>query len=1299
MIDGNKSKQRNWMKPHEDEEESTDYLDIWRENPAYKDIAGTFTITKLISLIAIVIFIANSTLILNSDLYISVGSVVILLIFFLIAFHNDLYSLEQGFKYKFRKFAEIKPFDNFRFYMLEEDPATLLIMNKKDMVTVAIRIFKVEVLAANIKPTINQFLYALDESKIPYTYQVVQKPIIKLNDDETHQKEEISHFENPKTNTMDTYQTQIYFSVYYAEKGTLSSRKLNNLLGTIILYSKDLKSNFSANFHHMKISLLKRKNIKNEEDEEETEEDLISAIRTLVYGNSTKTTQKNEMFFSSNIKTLSFLFKFIFIVHIISSLSIILLQFKIPLIYVLGVDLTIVSIILFLWWRELLLFFTNLHIKRYSISQIYPFSNVRFYRFKQFRDTLYIYIKNNLLLGIKMFNLRNVVQPSFVMPDKFFRSMNNQKTPFTYTLNATPIERKEFVNKCQKLLNDKTKDELEGIISIRFDGEPTRYYKNPDAEYLNWMERRTGLWRTFITISTSSYKFTNISTVEDLLRGCDEIEKELHSNATNMGRAFQQNFKKHFLTQLKGHILTSGFLNECFKNTIFRLGGTHLNQVYFQGKKLIELTHLANEFKKGLDTKVAAEFNTPLHIDNFITLGHTINTEFLEKEVPLGFTLKQIKQLLITNGTSEDREHLKMKLTAELIKAGIPCVIFDYTGDWSKLVRYFNGSRYESSFLHFKVGQSFNINLIYSGIKYDTTNLEYLNYFYDVFALAFKAKDITINLLKKSIKENEKLDWNSIALDMVVKPDFKVISYSENLLNIFQDFIDQSVFFSDRALEYENDIAPLDFIKTNKTVIIDLSRLNDLEQQTFATFVILSKFINFIKHSHDYHQKVLCIPNIDLFFDQQYIDNNFNSAHYGKIDKLLTPLKQSGFGFIFSANQIHYLHPNVFNYLKNIITFRATDSRDISVLKNNMHLQELQDAGYYSNKRNNTYQIEYLMAMRNHEIIVKREDIFQPFPAKIEVKKISKMLPYSNERIYEYMERQGYNLKQSEQKLLAKLKKTLFEKDLGIYHEFIEEVKNFLNGISSVHNIGTLSKHTIKVELMNYIFPKASKRTSNRRSIKTIRNDIFQLLLKHGYLEENHPARASGTESIRTSYKVGNYYQKALDDEAQYKMNLPINVDVEAIEGDMEYNPFDVKIAQERPVELFFDDLIYQKELLEETRNLSLIISKIYSYYLLQEYEESLHHGKNLMNTFFTNLYNAYTKKTGGDKLNFEKISHFVEYLAENNKIPFTLSDLRGYLEKLELYLSNNFNLGTSSYNVYELVKEFRTKLWNYTNH
>ncbi|MFX1453065.1 MAG: hypothetical protein ACFFCM_19680, partial [Promethearchaeota archaeon] len=692
-----------------------------------------------------------------------------------------------------------------------------------------------------------------------------------------------------------------------------------------------------------------------------------------------------------------------------------------------------------------------------------------------------------------------------------------------------------------------------------------------------------------------------------------------------------------------------------------------------------------NQFKKGVETRIAAEFNTPLHLENFITIGHTINTEFLENETPSGFTLKQLKQLLITNGTSEDRELLKMKIVTELTKANIPCVIFDYTGDWSKVLRYFEDSNHKNSFLHFKLGQSFNLNLIYSGIKYESNNLEFLGYFYDVFALAFKTSKNTIDLLQKTIRENQKLDWGSIALDVEVKPEWSKNYYSTNLVNLFKDFLDQSVFFSDKALEYENDIAPIDFIKSDKTVIIDFSLLKNLEQQTFASFVVLAKFIHYLNHSSEYHKKILCIPHIDLFFDQQYIDNNNNPINYGKINKFLNPLLQHGFGFIFSANQAHYLHPHLFNYLRNIITFQATDSHDIAVIKNNLYLQELHGTGYYSSKRNETYQIQYLMSMRNNEIIIKRDDIFQPFPVEIENEELIKALPLSDERIYKHMEGLGYNLKQSEQKLRAKLKETIFEKDFGIYSEFIDDIKRFLEGIKTVDKIGNLAEKTLKMELLKFIYKRASKKTNNKRKINAIRDDIFKILIDQGYLVESHPRMAAGGESIRTSYAVGPQYQKALDDEFKAERNKSIRVEIEPINKESKTNP--LEILKSYPLREEFDDVRFHKALSDQKKQLFFNLYEIHKFINRNEFEKSIDLGKDLIKNFFSELLHNFNDKR------FNELGAFISYLIKYKKISFTSKQLQNYTEQIQKIFDDNEDLKTKAFKIYDLSSEFYTSV------
>ena len=110
---------------------------------------------------------------------------------------------------------------------------------------------------------------------------------------------------------------------------------------------------------------------------------------------------------------------------------------------------------------------------------------------------------------------------------------------------------------------------------------------------------------------------------------------------------FKQDFVTYELKQLRRNELESGLLFETLKNKFFRRNGTHLNYLMFQGKTLQFIAEISDQFKKGVETRLAAEFNSPLQLTNFITVGHTINTEFLENEVPMGFTLEQLQNLLI----------------------------------------------------------------------------------------------------------------------------------------------------------------------------------------------------------------------------------------------------------------------------------------------------------------------------------------------------------------------------------------------------------------------------------------------------------------------------------------------------------------------------------------------------------------------------------------------------------------------------------------------------------------------------
>ena len=1262
----------------EEQEESKKYLDIWNIIPSYKDINIERAIRKMVFAIIILTFFLISLYIITTSITTALILTAFLSVFFTVAFNLNLFHFRYIINKIFQSFKVINPFENFTFWIAENDPATLLILNKEDVITIGTRIFKIEVLPENVQPTLNQFIKALYQARIPYTYQVVQSPIINIPSISPEAGDLHTNPQQTNNNNNKPYRTSIYFSVYHEVKGILTRTRLRELMEQVQDYSLELKSNFSVNFHHTKIALL-------------AGNDLINAIRSVVCEQSIEIDPEEDNYFMSTSKLLQIFPKMLLFSFIIGLTSFLLILLNVHAIFIISIAFILGFFLTTLWGRDLMFVISRSRFNSLKgLNLVDPFKKFRFF---SVTNCLFISIDEHLLLAKKMFNLRTANHPSKIYSDKFFRALISHKIPFVYTLNTMPIYGGLFSKECAKYLNRNTVDALEGIAFITLDGQNTKIVKYPKEKFYNWLDMRSGLWKTNLTLSTSSYKFSNRIEMEDFM----ELEKKVDRNSRVLSKSFENNFSRFKLINLNKKLQISGFLSECFKNNEFRLGGTHLNYLYFQGKKLIDLAKVVNEFKKGVETRIAAEFNTPLHLKNSISIGHTINTEFLEEEVPLGFTSEQIKHLLITNGAPDYREHAMMKVISELVKLDIPSIIFDYSGHWSKLIRYFEDSPYHNNFLHFKLGSSFSIEIQHSGIKYDKNNLSYLNLFYDVFALAFKEQKQNIDVLKETILKNDEMDLTSITLNLQLKQKWEKTFSSNSLLALFKDFTNQGEIFSSSSLEYGEDINPIDFLKNEKTVIIDLSILRDLEKKTFIAFVILAKFIHYIEGSEDYHKKIMVLPNVDMFFDSYYIDKSYNTANYGKIDKFIEPFLKKGFGFVFSANQIRYLHPHIFNYFHNIISLQATDPRDIAVLKNQMKLQELQGTGYYSSKRNNTYQIDYLMSMHDEEILVKRSDNYQPFPGKLNFKKLHNTPPLTKEQIIAYMDRQGYKLKLTEKKILEKIKKTLFEIDFGIYADFIEEIINFLSALKSIDKIGNLYTSKVKSELLNYISSKASKKVQDKAQIKEIRDEIFDMIVKHGYLIETHPDRASGSESMRTSYAVGSKYKDALQDYFNVKGDALSDISIDVIEKNSENNSEMLNLFLEQTNEYIIDKKKFKKIIYKQNSKMLWELFLMYEGVIGNEFEKTLKIGETLVKDFIINLHQSYLKISDIPTSELEKPEIFYEYLVKYKLIPFTINEIKDYYKKSKQIFSKRDDVEKRANDLYELLSDFYDKIYVYT--
>jgi hypothetical protein len=815
--------------------------------------------------------------------------------------------------------------------------------------------------------------------------------------------------------------------------------------------------------------------------------------------------------------------------------------------------------------------------------------------------------------------------------------------PFTATIELNPLDFDQFDKEGFKFLKEPEKMKLLGRIETDIDGN-------------NWLSSRSGLWNAVITYSTSAIS----KALELSYEVIEEIELKLKNQTLAMRNSFKQFYVNYELKQLRKNELESGLLFETFKNRLFRRNGTHLSYLMFQGKTLLLVTEISDQFKKGIETRLAAEFNTPLQLTNFIEVGHTINTEFLENEVPMGFTLEQLRNLLITNGSNLSREMLCQKIVLELVKAGYPSIIFDFTGNWSKLMRAFEDTIFEDKFLYLKAGKTFLVNPLFSEIPYDKDNTGYLDYMFDAFALCFRKDERTIEAFKSSIARNPNLDVSTLTLDLSTMREWEKSPITDSILSFFSEFTPQDMKFMHRQqLDNQGIVPSYELIKHDKTVIVDFSGVQNYEKQCYFTFVVLSKFIHYMKTEEIYFPKFLIVPHLDLVFDGFFIDKKIN---YGIIDKFLEPFAQKGFGTICSASQIRYLHTNAFNYFENLVTFRATDTRDSATLKSLMNLEALHGIGHYSRTRNEGYQLRYIASMKKDEAVVKREDIYQPFPVEFDLKVIRELKPLSWDEIIANMGKQGYDLENAEKRLIQRAEKTLFQKDFGDYSALIEGIIKFLNNLKKLDQVGNLYEQKIKKELTEWLHPYILSVTKDKQREKEIKNKVFAILVKHRYLIESHPRRASGTESLQTSYAVGPHYDEALQDFYEAQKNAVISyepLDVESNsfnESDnFESAPQAQKINQKSLKNAFteyFAPILYYEHF------------KMHQSIKNKKFENSLKIGKSLLRRFLHATYNSYYSVNYS--ITRADINRFIESISKVEGFPFSDKELTDFLATCE---------------------------------
>ena len=1104
-------KKKNQKKSYEDiisEGDLSQILKIWKTNPAYKDIHPIYKAFRAGFLCFLFFFSTLSVFLWTENLITAFFFAMGFLLLFIAVFHDSFFSLRYLVSF-FKGFGKVDLLQDFHFFQLKEEKDSLFIYNHKEPMSLNVRILHASVLPENVHAAYKVFIRTLNVLKTGFSFQIVQKPLIS---------EQLS--KDIKKGSIESQKVEIYFAVYTSQAGTLTKGHLKHLKSTTKKRANDLKSSFNANFRHYKIAEVRGLS-------------LINAFRTFLIkkdvSNLYEQGESKPIGEFVHYFTINTLMKVIFLIFFNILMGFLLSLFPVNIVLI----LFFLNLILILTFgREYTHLLNELKLRRnQELERIHPFEGMEFYLSNRTPNSLFIHIHNRYLINTQLFNLHCAYFPPLTMQDRYFRSIMGHNLYNTYTLMSQPLDAYEFRQMGYKYLNWQEKETYRDLENQK------------EAE--DWLSFRGGVWSAMLILSVFDLRLAT--------RITDNIVKELGESVAEKGEilkeAYEMNHPNFKLEECGGHRMLKAMQCILFKNKIYSLTRTHLNYVLLQGNTLQQISKISDELKKGLEVKIAAEFNTPLQLENSIVVGKAFNCENLTYETPAGFTLDQLKNLLIVNGTPQSKQLLVEKIVLELIRTNQSAIVFDFEGNYSRIIKMLEGSQFEDKVLHFQLGRTFRVDLLTSDIPYDKNNTDYLKYMLDAYALAYKKSERNIESFKNTLRNNANFDAETMSL--ILDPDKNRNVWDKDyenveILTFIKEFAENSISVSSGD-KIVGEIRPIDFLQSDKTIIADLSTLVELDHKVFITFVILSKLVHFLREGNNFLPKYLIVPKVDLFFEANYLDR---TVHYGKVDKFLNPLLEHEMGLIFLANHVRYLHSNVFNFFSNYVAFRTFDKRDIASLMNIMNLQELHGSGYYGSARNNTYQVDFLRNMTKRESIVKRSDIYQPYPMIIEnpLEDLEKM---SKEEIFAYMKCQGYDLKNAEKKLLESTKETLLEKDMGDFYALRKEIVRYLDALGTLDSVGNLYKRKVKEELLKAIYPRLSMRTKDRHTIKRIRDDLFELLLTQGYLVEKHPKRASGSEALIPSYGVGPQFELALRD---YFETKKVQMDAQVIQEEGKQN-------------------------------------------------------------------------------------------------------------------------------------------------
>ena len=139
-----------------------------------------------------------------------------------------------------------------------------------------------------------------------------------------------------------------------------------------------------------------------------------------------------------------------------------------------------------------------------------------------------------------------------------------------------------------------------------------------------------------------------------------------------------------------------------------------------------------------------------------------------------------------------------------------------------------------------------------------------------------------------------------------------------------------------------------------------------------------------------------------------------------------------------------------------------------------------------------------------------------------------------------------------------------------------------------------------------------------------------------------------------------------------------------------------LKLFKKTTGKVIIDKERYQKILFAHQSKLFSNCFQVYFYIGKKNFVHSYKIGINIIPKFFIDLHEAYLQESDNSIPKIKDFTFFLNYITENELLPFSKKELQQCLRKNKGISSDNGNIEKISSKLYDLILDFQRKLKNF---